>query len=119
MIVTHIEYLECIKGPGLPPLPPYCPSFELYFAALGFFDIAVLVLLLRPGHYRLLLASAFDVFLCAVGTFIVVGGFWRFSSQVYIIVIWLLSIAHAAMFLVPVVREYYRKRTDLTLVDQK
>jgi uncharacterized membrane protein YqjE len=116
MTATYLAYLECIKGPGL---PPYCPSFHLYFAALGFLDFAVLVLLLRPGHYRLLLASAFDVFLCAVGTFIVVGGVWRISSQVYIIAIWLLSIAHAAMLLVPVVREYYRKRTDLILVDQK
>ena len=116
MIVTHIEYLERIKSPGF---PPYSPRFEIYFAALGFFDIAVLVLLRRPGYYRLLLASAFDIFLCAVGTLIVVGGFWRFSSQFYIIAIWLLSIAHAAMLLVPVVREYYRKRTDLTLVDQE
>jgi hypothetical protein len=106
MIATHLAYLECVKAPGPPRL---CLHYELYFAALGFFDIAVLTLLRRPGHYRLLLASAFDVFLYAVGTFIVVGGFWRFSSQVYIIAIWLLSIAHAAMLLVPVVREYYRK----------
>jgi len=117
MIATHIAYLECIKRPGP---PPYCPRFEVYFAALGFFDIAVLVLLLRPGHYRLLLASAFDIFLYAVGTLIVVGNFWRFSSpQFYINAIWMISIAHAAMFLVPVVREYYRKGTNLTLVDQK
>ena len=110
MIATHIAYLECVKAPGP---PRYCLRFELYFLALGFIDIAVLALLRRPGHYRLLLASAFDFFLYAVGTFIVVGGFWRFSSsQVYIIAIWLLSIAHAAMFLVPRVREYYRKRTN-------
>jgi len=110
MIAAHIEYLECIKGFGLPQLPLDCSHFGLYFAALGFFDIAVLALLRRPGHYRLLLASAFDVLLYAVGTLAVVGGPWRFSSLLfYAIAIWLISIAHAAMFLVPMVREYYRK----------
>ena len=109
-IASHIAYLECIKGPGP---PPSCPHYELYLAALGFFDIAILALLRRPGHRRLLLASAFDVFLCAIGTLAVVDGLWRFSSlQFYANAIWLISIAHAAMFLVPVVREYYRKRTN-------
>ena len=121
MIAAHLAYLECIKSPGLPPFhPPSCSRYELCIAALGFFDIAVLALLRRSGHRRLLLASAFDVFLWAVGTLILVTGLWRFSSlEFYVIAIWLLSIAHAAMFRVPVVREYYRKRTDLTSVDQK
>ena len=116
MIAAHLAYLECIKGPI-----PYCPRYELYIAAFGFFDIAILALLRRPGHRTLLLASAFDVFLCAIGTLAVVDGLWRFSSllQFYANAIWLISIAHAAMFLVPAVRNYYRKRTDLTLVDQK
>ena len=110
MIATHLAYLECIRGPGI---PSPCPRFELYFAALGFFDIAVLALLRRPGHYRLLLASAFDVFLIGVDPLTVMGGPWRFSSlQFYAFAIWLTSIAHAAMFLVPRVREYYRKRTN-------
>jgi len=113
MNATHLAYLECIKGPGLPPFhPPSCPHYEPYLAALGFFDIAVLALLRRPGHYRLLLASAFDVFLYAIGILTLVDGLWRFSSlQFYAFAIWLLSIAHAAMFLVPRVREYYRKPT--------
>jgi hypothetical protein len=101
---SHLAYLECIKGPI-----PYCPRFELYFIALGFFDIVILVLLLRPGHYRLLLASAFDVFLYAISTLAAAGYWWRFYSvHFYAIAIWLISIVHAAMFLVPVVREYYR-----------
>jgi len=110
MIAAHIEYLECINAPGPPRL---CPCYESYLAVLGFFDIAVLVLLRRPGHRRLLLASAFDVFLYAIGTLTLVYGLWLFSSlQFYAFAIWLLSIAHAAMFLVPVVGEYYKKRTN-------
>jgi hypothetical protein len=94
---------------ALPFHPPSCPRYELYLSALGFFDIAILALLRRPGHRRLLLAFAFDVFLCAIGTLAVVGGLWRFSSlEFYANAIWLISIAHAAIFLVPRVREYYR-----------
>ena len=115
-IACHLAYLECIKGPM-----PSCSHYESCIAALGFFDIAILALLRRPGHRRLLLASAFDVFLCAIGTLVVVGGLWHFSSLLhfYASAIWLISIAHAAMFHVPVVREYYRTRTDLTLANQK
>ena len=117
MIAAHLAYLECIKGPGP---PPYCSYYTHYLAALGFFDIAILALLRRPGHRTLLLASAFDVFLCVIGTLAVVDGLWRFLSlQFYANAIWLISIAHAAMFLVPAVRNYYRKRTDLTLANQK
>lgn len=118
MIAAHLAFLECIKGPGP---PPSCPYYSHYLAAVGFFDIAVLALLRRPGHRRLLLASAFDVFLCAIGTLVVVGGLWHFSSLLhfYASAICLISIAHFAIFLVPVVREYYRKRTDLTSVSQK
>ena len=107
MNASHLAFLECIKGPGP---PPYCINFAGYLAALGFFDIVVLILLRRPGNYRLLLASAFDVFLYAFGALALVDGLWRFSSlQFYAFAIWLLSIGHAAMFLVPRVREYYRK----------
>ena len=117
MFAAHIEYLECVRAPGPPRL---CPCYEPYLAVLGLFNIAVLVLLLRPGHRRLLLASAFDVFLYAIGTLTLVYGLWLFSSlQFYAFAIWLISIAHAAMFLVPAVRNYYRKRTDLTLANQK
>ena len=115
MIAAHIAYLECIKSPGFPPFhPPSCSRYESCIAALGIFDIAILALLRRPGHRTLLLASAFDVFLCAIGTLVVVGGLWHFSSLLhfYASAIWLISIAHAAMFHVPVVREYYRKRTN-------
>lgn len=107
MIATHLAYLECVKAPGPPRL---CPSYEFYVMVFGFFDITVLDLLRRPGHHRLLLASAFDILVYAFGTLTLVSGLWRFSSlQFYAFTIWLLSIIHAAMFLVPRVREYYRK----------
>ena len=104
---SHLAYLECIKGPGLPPC---CDYYAHYFAALGFFDITILILLRRPGHYRLLLASSFDVFLYAITTLTAAGYSWRLSFLgFYTVAIWMMSIAHAAIFLVPAVREYYRK----------
>ena len=107
---SHLAYLECIKGPGPPPC---CFYYAPYFVAFGFFDIAVLALLRRPGQYRLLLASVFDVFLYAITMLTAAGYSWRLSFLgFYTIAIWLLSIAHAAMLIVPKVREYYNKRTS-------